>query len=446
MNDQLTHGRVFAIAGPAMLANLTTPLLGIVATGVIGQLGEAHLLGGVAMASVVFDCMFWLFGFLRMSTVALTAQALGADNPLEVRATLARGLLIAILSSAVLLIVQKPLAAITFDLMGASGPVTEAARLYFGVRLWSSPFLLANYALLGWLIGQARTGWALAIQIAINLVNIAATVVLVIGLKQDVAGAAHAAIIAEACGLVFGLTLAARMLGRAGFRIPRAVLFERAKLTRMMAINRDIFIRTLALTGAFLFFTAQGAREGDVVLAANAVLNNFALIGSFFLDGLATAAEQLSGYSLGVRDRTRFLRTTKLVLGWSMVFAIAVALALALSGPALIDLMTASADVREAARTFMWLATLAPVCGVMAYAFDGIYIGATWARDMRNLMLASLALYFAAWAALRPLGNHGLWLALLIFLLARGCFQALRYRALLKASFAGTLTPASLPR
>lgn len=429
-----------------MLANLTTPLLGIVATGVIGQLGEAHLLGGVAMASVVFDCIFWLFGFLRMTTVALTAQALGAHDPLEMRASLGRGLLIAVFASAVLLIVRKPLAAITFDLMGASGPVTDAARIYFEVRLWSAPFLLANYALLGWLIGQARTGWALAIQIAINLVNIASTVLLVLALKQGVAGAAYAAIIAEACGLMFGLTLAGRMIGRSGFRIPRAVLLERTKLVRMMGINRDIFIRTLAITAVSMFFTAQGAREGDVVLAANAVLNNFALIGSFFLDGLATAAEQLSGYSLGARDRDRFQRTTKLVLGWSMVFAVAVALVLALGGNALIDLMTASDDVRQTARDFMWLATLAPVCGVMAYAFDGIYIGATWARDMRNLMLASLALYFAAWAALQPLGNTGLWLALLIFLLARGVLQALRYRALLKTSFGAVLTPAILPR
>ncbi|CAM5483607.1 DNA-damage-inducible SOS response protein OS=Afipia felis OX=1035 GN=NCTC12722_03806 PE=4 SV=1 [Afipia felis] len=429
-----------------MLANLTTPLLGIVATGVIGQLDEAHLLGGVAMASVVFDCLFWLFGFLRMTTVALTAQALGAHDPLEVRAALGRGLLIAALASAILLIVQKPLAAIIFDLMGASGPVTDAARLYFEVRLWSAPFLLANYALLGWLIGQARTGWALTIQITINLVNIASTVVLVLALKQGVAGAAHAAIIAEACGLAFGLTLAGRMIGRSGFRIPRRVLLERGKLVRMMGINRDIFIRTLAITAVFMFFTAQGAREGDVVLAANAVLNNFALIGSFFLDGLATAAEQLSGYSLGARDRDRFLRTTKLVLGWSMVFAVAVALALALGGNALIDLMTMSDNVRQMARDFMWLATLAPACGVMAYAFDGIYIGATWARDMRNLMLAALALYFAAWAALRPLGNTGLWLALLIFLLARGVLQALRYRALLKTSFGAVLTPAILPR
>src|SRR3569623_1808457 len=263
MNDQLTHGRVLAIAGPAMLAILTTPLFGSVATGAIVQLGEAAVRGGVAMASVVFDCMFWLFGFLRMSTVALTAQALGAHDPLEVRASLARGLLIAILSSVVLLVVQKPLAAIIFHLMGASAPVTEAARLYFEVRLWSAPFLLANYALLGWLIGQARTGWALAIQLAINLTNIAATVLLVIGLKQGVAGAAYAAIIAEACGLVFGLTLAKRMLDRDGLRITRAVLLDRAKLARMMAINRDIFIRTLALTGAFLIFTAQGARARD---------------------------------------------------------------------------------------------------------------------------------------------------------------------------------------
>src|SRR3569833_3583198 len=162
MIDQLTHGRVFAIAGPAMLANLTTPLLGIVAIGAIGQLGEASLLGGVAMASVVFDCMFWLFGFRRMSTAALTAQALGAHDPLEVRATLARGLLIAALSSAVLLVVQKPLAAITFHLMGASGPVTDAALLYFEVRLWSSPFLLAIFVLFCWLFGLVFFGWVLA--------------------------------------------------------------------------------------------------------------------------------------------------------------------------------------------------------------------------------------------------------------------------------------------
>lgn len=442
----LTHGRVFAIAGPAMLANLTTPLLGIVATAVIGRLGEAHLLGGVAMASVVFDCLFWLFGFLRMSTVALTAQALGADDALEMRATLGRGLLVAFACSALLLIVQTPLTTITFELMGASAPVTEAASLYFQIRLWSAPLLLANYAVLGWLIGQARTGWALAIQITINVVNILATMLLVLGLAQGIAGAAYAAILAEGCGLIFGLALAKRMLAGHGFAVPRAVLFDRARLTRMMAINRDIMIRTMALIGAFLFFTAQGARAGDVVLAANAILNNFALIGSFFLDGLATAAEQLCGRSVGARDRGGFLRATRLVLGWSLGFAAAVTLALTLGGGALIDLMTTSAEVRIAAREFMWLAALAPVCGVMAYAYDGIYIGATWARDMRNLMLVSFAIYLAAWAALQPFGNAGLWLALLVFLLARGALQALRYRGLLDASFAAPLSPASLPR
>ncbi|ACI91815.1 DNA-damage-inducible protein F [Afipia carboxidovorans OM5] len=444
--NELTHGRVFAIAGPAMLANLTTPLLGVVATGVIGQLGEAHLLGGVAMASVVFDCLFWLFAFLRMSTAALTAQALGARVALEVRATLARGLLIAIVSSVVLLILQKPLSTLAFDLMGGSRETTEAARLYFSVRLWSAPFLLGNFVLLGWLIGQARTGLALAIQIAINLINIVATVTLVIELNQGVTGAAYAAILAEGCGLILGLWVARRILGPHALRLSRAVVLDRAKLSRMMAINRDIMIRTAAVTGAFLFFTAQGARSGDVVLAANAVLNNFAVIGSFFLDGLATAAEQLSGYSVGARDRRNFQRATKLVLGWSAIAAAAVTLILLVGGGPLIDLMTTSADVRIAAREYMWLAALAPVCGVMAYAFDGIYIGATWARDMRNLMLLSLALYFAAWALLLPLGNTGLWLSLLIFLLARGGFQALRYPKLFEASFARPLTPATLPQ
>ncbi|RTL52600.1 MAG: MATE family efflux transporter [Bradyrhizobiaceae bacterium] len=419
-----------------MLANLTTPLLGIVATAVIGRLGEAHLLGGVAMASVVFDCTFWLFGFLRMSTVALTAQARGADDAAEMRATLARALVVAVAFGAGLLLIQGPVTAIIFHLMGASGPVSDAAKLYFHLRLWSTPFLLANYAVLGWLIGQARAGSALGIQTLINTINIAATTALVLVFGLGIAGAAYAAVIAEASGLGLGLFIAMRILGLGKMKLSRAVLFDRGKILRLMAINRDIVIRTAALIAAFLFFTAQGARGGDTVLAANAILNNFALIGSFFLDGLATAAEQLCGQSRGAHDRANFLRATKLILGWSCAFALAVALALALSGGALIDLMTASEDVRQTARLYLWLAALAPVCGVAAYAYDGIYIGATWSRDMRNLMLAALAIYFLSWAALQPLGNTGLWLALLTFLLARGALQALRYPALLEKSFA----------
>jgi MATE family multidrug resistance protein len=204
----------------------------------------------------------------------------------------------------------------------------------------------------------------------------------------------------------------------------------------MLAINRDIMIRTAALITAFAFFTAQGARSGDTLLAVNAVLHNFTLIGSFFLDGFATAAEQLCGHSVGARDRPAFRRAVRLILGWGFAFGAGVSALLLAGGGALIDLMTTSPEVRDAARGFMLLAALAPVCGVMAYAYDGIYIGATWARDMRNLMLLALALYFAAWWALLPYGNAGLWLAILAFLLARGMLQALRYPALTRQAFA----------
>jgi MATE family multidrug resistance protein len=203
----------------------------------------------------------------------------------------------------------------------------------------------------------------------------------------------------------------------------------------LFAVNRDIMIRTAALIAAFLFFTAQGARAGDLTLAANAVLNNFVMIGSFFLDGLATAAEQLCGQGFGARDRKQFGRAVKLVLGWSAAFGVGVTLLFAVAGNALIDVITTSPEVRIAAREFIWLAALAPACGVLAYAFDGIFIGASWARDMRNLMLLALAIYIAVWYALTPLGNAGLWIAFLVFLLSRGVLQALRYPAMLRASF-----------
>jgi MATE family multidrug resistance protein len=430
----VTHGRVFAIAGPAMLANLTTPLIGIVSTGAIGRLGDPHLLGGVALAAVAFDCIFWLFGFLRMATLAFTAQALGAGDRVEVRAVLLRALLLAAAIGLALIALRTPLAAGIFTLMGGSDAVTAAARDYFFIRMWSAPMMLGNYVILGWLVGQVRTGIALAIQVGINLVNMALTAYLVLVAGQGVAGAAIATVTAETAGLIAGLGVVWALLGgRIG--IARATLFDRDRLLQLFAMNRDIMIRTAALIAAFLFFTAQGARAGDLTLAANAVLGNFLMIGSFFLDGLANAAEQLCGQSFGARNRRNFGRAVRLVLGWSALFGIAVTALFVVFGGSLIDGITTSPEIRLAARDYMLLAALAPACGVLAYCFDGIYIGAGWARDMRNLMLIALAGYLAAWYLLSSLGNTGLWLSFLIFLLLRGALQAGRYPALLRASF-----------
>ena len=430
----VTNARVFSIAGPAMLANLTTPLLGLVATAAIGRLGEAHLLGGVAMSALVFDCIFWLFGFLRMGTVALTAQAMGAGDAVEQRAVLVRALLIAALIGLLLIALQAPLASALYGLLGGSDAVRAAAETYFFVRVWSAPCVLANFAVLGWLVGIARAGTALALQIAINVVNMAAIVLLVLVFDYGIVGAAIAAVIAEAAGLALGLGIAWLLLGRR-WETDAAMVLERDKLVRMLAINRDIMIRTAALIAAFGFFTAQGARAGDVALAANAVLHNFILIGSFFLDGMATAAEQLCGHSVGARDRNAFLRATRLVIAWGLAFALALTVVFLLRGDALIDLMTTNAEVREASRQFMLFAALAPLLGVLAYSFDGVYIGATWARDMRNLMVSALAIYLATWWALQAFGNSGLWAALLVFLIARGLLQAARYPVLVKTTF-----------
>jgi MATE family multidrug resistance protein len=411
----VTNARVFAIAGPAMLANLTTPLLGIVGTAAIGRLGEAHLLGGIALSALVFDGAYWLFAFLRMGTVALTAQALGAGDAAEQRAVLLRALLIAALIGVLLIALQAPLASAIYRALGGSDAVRAAAESYFFVRIWSAPCGLANFAVLGWLVGIARAGTALALQIVINLVNMAATIVLVLVLDYGIAGAALAAVLAETLGLVLGLGIARLLAGR---RVDSAagVLLRRDKLVHMLAINRDIMIRTVAIVTAFTFFTAQGARAGDVALAANAVLHNFILIGSFFLDGFATAAEQLCGRAVGAKDGSAFVAATRRILAWGFLFGAATTVFFLIVGGALIDVMTTSDAVRETARQFMLFAALAPALGVAAYAFDGIYIGATWARDMRNLMLAALAIYLATWWGLRPWGNCGLRIALLTFL------------------------------
>jgi MATE family multidrug resistance protein len=429
----VTHARVLAIAVPMTLSSATTPLLGVVATAVIGRLGEAHLLGAVAMSSVVFDCMFWLFAFLRMGTVALTAQALGAGDVAEERATLLRALLVSAGIGLVLILLQVPLADGIYRMMGASAEVTRAAETYFYVRIWSAPFALANYVLLGWFVGLARASIALALMVAINAIDAAAIALLVLWFDLGVAGAGYAALIAEIIGTVAGLAIALRIVGP---RMPEpARIFDRARLKRMFLVNRDILIRTALLIAAWAFFAAQGARSGDVVLAANSVLHNFVLVGAFFLDGFSSAAEQLCGRATGARDGRAFSRAVALSLSWGFGFGVAATLSLLAIGPWLIDLMTASPEVRIVARDYLHYAALASVIGVFAFTYDGIYIGATWTRDMRNLMIVSLALYFAAWWLTRPLGNAGLWIAILVFFGARGALQAARYPALARATF-----------
>lgn len=429
----VTHAAVIRLALPMTLAHMSTPLLGFVDAAVIGRLGQPALLGAIAAAAVIFDFVFWALGFLRLGTAGITAQAVGAGDVAEERATLLRSLLLALALAALVLALQKPIAAIAFAALDATPAVTAAARAYYDIRIWSAPFALVNYVVLGAVIGRGRTDIGLMLQVLINLGNIALNVALVAGFGLGVRGSAFGTLSAEGIGAAVGLVVVARLHGR--FAIDWAGLRDAAALRRMLGVNRDIMIRSASLIFAFAFFTAQGARGGDVVLAANAVLMNLFLISAYFLDGFATAAEQLCGQSVGAGDGAGFRRAVAITSLWCVAFSAAVTVLAIVGGGAFIDIVSTSPAVRAAARADLVFAALTPLCGAMAFEFDGVFIGATWTRDMRNLMLAALAIYFGLFFALRPLGNAGLWTALLGFLVARGALQGWRYRVLVAATF-----------
>ncbi|MET7246310.1 MATE family efflux transporter [Methylobacterium sp. EM32] len=445
-SPEVTHRRILALALPMTLANVTTPLLGLVGTAAVGRLGDASLLGALALGAVVFDYLFWTFGALRMATAGLTAQATGAGDRPEIDRTLARALAVAVTVGLVMVALQGPLGALALTLFGASPAVTTALAGYFAVRIWCAPFTLANYAILGSTLGRGRTDLGLGLQVAINAVNVALTLLFVLGLGYGVAGAALATLLAEVAGTILGLVVL-RRLGSRPWRVPLSEIAERAGLARMLAVNGDVMVRTLALITALALFTGLGARAGDVTLAANAVLQNLFLIGSFFLDGFATAAEVLCGQALGARDEGAFRGAVRLSLGWCLGFALAISgLFLAVGGP-FIDAITTAPEVRALAHDFLAYAALTPLAAAAAFAFDGVYIGATWTRAMRNLMLAALAVDAALLAAMRDLGNTGLWLAMLAFLAVRGLGQAAFYPRLAAGAFpqprVGPLTEAA---
>ena len=431
---EVGHRRMLALALPMTLSHVTTPLLGLVDATVIGRLGEAHLLGAVALGAVVFDFVFWSFGSLRMATAGLTAQATGAGNRHEVDLTLARALLVAAALGLLLVLLQWPIAGASFSLAGASPAVTEALSTYFFVRIWAAPFTLANYVILGSVLGRGRTDLGLVLQVAINLANIAFTTVLVLVFEFSVAGAAIGTAIAEVMGAGLGM-LVLRRLGTNPFAVSLTEIVDRAAMMRTMTVNRDIMIRNVALLLAFAIFSALGARTGDVTLAANAVLYNMFLIGGYFLDGFATAAETLCGQCVGARDERGFRRSIHLSLGWSLGFGLAVTAIFLIGGGLFIDFVSTSPEVRAYARDYLVFAALTPFVGAVAFAFDGIYTGATWTRSMRDLMLLAFAAYALVLLAAGSLGNLALWIALLVFLGTRGLGQALLYPRLTRRTF-----------
>jgi MATE family multidrug resistance protein len=422
---------VWRLSGPIILANLSTPLLGAVDTAVVGHLPDPSFIGGVAVGSVIFSFLFWGFGFLRMGTTGFTAQAHGAGDAAELRACLLRPLALAVAFGCLVIALQSPLRQVALWAMEASAEVEGHTAVYFDIRVWSAPAVLVNYVVLGWLLGVQRPRAALALQILMNGINIGLDLIFVIGLGWDVAGVAWATLIAETTAALAGLALILKSLGRLPDAADWARLKDRGRLTALLRVNFDIFLRTLCLVLAFGIFTAEGAGFGDVVLAGNAILLQFQSFISHGLDGFAHAAEILAGGAQGAGNRRTFRRAVVVCSLWGLGGALLAGLVLLAGGPLLIAAFTSLPEVRLSAETYLWWMIVSPLISVWSFLLDGVFIGATRTAAMRNAMVLSLAVFLAAnWLLLPAFGNHGLWLSLTLFMAARGLTMALYYPAL----------------
>ena len=429
-STSLTHKRVLGVAVPIVLANATIPILGAVDTAVVGQLGLAVPIGAVGIGAIIITAIYWLFGFLRMGTTGLTAQAIGSGDKSETSALLVRGIIIGLVAGLILIITQVPLFLGALQLSPASIEVEGLAQKYLEIRVYSAPAAIALFGITGWLIAKEKTREVLLLQLALNGINIVLDLVFVLKLGWGVEGVAIATLIAEWSGLIFGLWLAREGFNN-GYWKNWVQIFDRARLVQMAKVNSDIMIRSILLEIAFVSFLFLGSSFDDATLAANQVLIQFLNITAYALDGFAFAAEALVGQALGAKNRQLFRKSVVMTSQWGVGSVILMALAFFVFGNSIINVMTTAEDVRVVGYEYLPWMVAAPLAGVAAWMLDGIFIGATRTADMRNMMFVSFCIYLIALALLLPAyGNHGLWASLIIFSIARGVTLGFKYPAL----------------
>jgi MATE family multidrug resistance protein len=415
------HRALLALAVPIVLANLTQPVLSAVDTAVAGHLPGPAALGGVALGGLFFNFVVWGFGFLRMGTTGFVAQAEGARDWTGLRATLLRAVALAAGLGAVLLLLRAPLIAFALDLLGGSAAVRDQAAQYCQARIWSAPAALGNYVVLGYLLGRRRVRLGLLLQIMINLVNMALALLFVFGFGWGVTGIGAATAGADWAGLGLGAVLLWRLRHRSLPPVDWRQILERRAVARLLAVNRDIFIRTLCLVASFGWFAHLGAGLGDEILAANALLLNFQTFMAFGLDGFAHAAEALVGAAIGARDGVALKAAIRLSLGWAFGCAALFSLFYLLFGTSIIALLTDQPAIRATAALYLPWAVISPFISVWGFQLDGVYIGATRTRALRDSMAFAALGFLGATILLEPhFGNHGLWASLMILMTLRG--------------------------
>jgi MATE family multidrug resistance protein len=434
---------IWAIALPSMLTNVATALFGLADLWVIGRLGEAELQAGVELGAKFMMGLLIVFNFLRTGTIALTAQAAGRGDEKAQAATLARALGVALAVGLLLLALKPLIVPWGMELLYARGGVAREAGVYVGIRYWGGLPWLANVALMGWLIGRRQVRAVLWTEIGSNLIHIALDLLFVLGFGWGVAGVATATLLSEGGKTLALLTVAGRQrparaaLHAAGLR----ETWSAASMAALFRLNRDLFLRTLLLTAAILLLTRQGARQGPLVLAANGILYQLFILSALILDGFESAAQVLCGEAVGAKDRRRFDALVKALLLWGLAGGALFSLLYALAGPRFAASFSTDPAVIATTLTYVPWAALIPVLGVTSYVFDGVYIGATWTRAMLLTMGAACAVYALLLFAGAPLGNHGLWLAFSLFLVARSAAQAAMLPGLRRKAFADAASP-----
>lgn len=428
--------QILHIALPSIVSNITVPLLGLIDVAIVGHLGATAYIGAIAVGGMLFNIIYWIFGFLRMGTSGMTSQAYGKRDLPEVVRLLLRSVGIGLVVALCLIILQVPIRQAAFLVIHPTNEVKELATLYFHICIWGAPAMLGLYGLSGWYIGMQNSRVPMYIAITQNIVNIAASLSLVYLCNMKVEGVALGTLIAQYAGFIMGLVLWMRHYGKLRKYIVWKGLLQKAAMVRFFQVNRDIFLRTLCLVAVTLFFTSAGASQGEVILAVNTLLMQLFTLFSYVMDGFAYAGEALSGRYIGAQNREAFKDTVRRLFVWGGVMAVLFTLVYALGGNAFLGLLTDDKEVITAADTYFYWALAIPVAGIAAFIWDGIFIGATATRGMLLSMAVAAISFFALYYGFRPiLANHALWLAFLTYLFMRGMMQTGLSRGVIRKAF-----------
>lgn len=445
----MMNRQILRIALPAIVTNITVPLLGLVDTAIVGHMGDAAYIGAIAVGSMIFNLVYWVFGFLRMGTSGLTAQAYGRGDFAEARALLRRSVLVAVVVSAVLLVLQWPLCELMLELIGPTADVRPLAATYFYIVVWGAPASLGLFALTGWYIGMQDTRTPMMVSILQNVVNILASLLLVYGLDMKVEGVALGTVIAQYAGVVMagvkvegggwkavlveggrwrvkGEMFKRLMYSPSTFHLPLSTRKTFHLPPSTLKTYRDIFLRTLFLVAVNLYFTRAGARQGATILAVNTLLMQLYLLFSYVMDGFAYAGEALGGRYWGAQDMPAYRAVVRRLFGWGAAMTLLFTAVYVLGGMPFLHLLTDEPSVVEASRDYVWWAYLIPVAGVAAFIWDGIFIGTTQTRGMLiSSFIAAVVFFVGTFMLTKTMENHGLWLSMLLYLLTRGVVQTI---------------------